>query len=68
MFHVADPTSVGIFKEQDAKLGVLGADLLRDVDLSLPPWERHKLNQGRLPLHNMPTMPVSSTLHFATAR
>jgi len=49
VFHVADPISIGVFQEQDAKLGVLGADLLGDVDPSLPPSEPHQLNQVQLP-------------------
>jgi len=49
VFHVAYPISVGVFQEQDAKLCVLGADLLGDVDPSLPSSEPYQLNQGRLP-------------------
>ena len=47
--HVVDPISINVFQEQDAKLGVLGADLLGDVDPSLLPSEPHQLNQGWLP-------------------
>ena len=53
VFHVAYPGSVGVPQEEDAKLVVLGADFLGNVDSPLPPSEPHQLNQGRLLIYNV---------------
>ena len=53
VFHVVDSMSVVVFKEQDAKLCILGADLLGDVDPSLPPSEPQQVNQGQLPTYKV---------------
>ena len=53
MFHVADPGALGVLQEEDAKLVVLGADLLGNVDSPLPPSEPHQLYQGQLPIYKV---------------
>ena len=52
VFNVADPGSIGV-QEEDAKLVVLGADLLGNVDSPLPPSKPHQLSQGWLPTCNV---------------
>ena len=44
--NVADPSSVGVNEEEDAKLSVPGADLLRNVDISLPARELYQLGHS----------------------
>ena len=46
VFNVVDPGAIGVLQEEDAKLVVLGADLLGNVDSPLPASESHQLNQG----------------------
>ena len=53
IFYVADPGAIGVLQEEDAKLGVLGADLLGNVDPPLPASEPHQLHQGWLPTCNV---------------
>ena len=48
VFHVADPGSIGVLQEEDTKLGVLGANLLGNIDPPLPPSKPHRLNHGWL--------------------
>ena len=53
VFHVADPGSIGVLQEEDAKLVVLGADLLGNVDSPLPSSKPHQLYQGQLPIYKL---------------
>jgi len=46
VLDVADFSSCGIIQEKEAKQGVLGADLLGDVDPSLCPSEPDQLQQS----------------------
>jgi len=41
VFHVADPISIGVIQKKDAKLVILGANLLWNIDPSLPASEPH---------------------------
>ena len=53
IFYVADPGAIGVLQEEDAKLGVLGADLLGNVDPPLPASKSHQLNQGWLLIYKV---------------
>ena len=45
VFQIVDLTSCGVIKEEDAKLMIFGANLLGNIDSSLPPLEPDALRQ-----------------------